>query len=353
MNIADQIANILQKNPKGLKASEIASQIGYTRKVVNSYLYAHKDMYEQHDGYIWTAKSTKRNSPPSPCKTPALPANSYSVNIQQSAGNTFVSTLTIMPNSAGYQISSTNNQIICCDCNKFISIHAPACPFCGCPVHYMADTYYKHYGAEAIRKAQQQHQEQQNAEELKRQQAEKERRNAIARKCYLNANEPHRDWNWFEKLCLLEIDVFEQAIKRAEFLSQNFQYYPRISDVEWYTLIISDELSYRKNLIKLKQDKQEECARAMIADKASDASSKINILRIKDVCKKSGLSEEIITHFLDGCYSADEVQARIDAARYFAKTYPHLKLDEERLMLLSVEQIKNRVNSLSKSFPRF
>ena len=255
MNIADQIADILQKNPKGLKASEIASEIGCTRKSVNSYLYAHKDMYEQHDGYIWTAKSTKRNILPAPCKAPSIPTNSYSVSIQQSAGNTFVSTLTITPNGAGYQISSTNNQIICCDCNKFISIHAPACPFCGCPAHYMADIYYKRYGAEAIRKAQRQKQEQQKAEELKRQQAEKKRKHDIAWECYLSNNKMRINWATFEKLCSLESQIFDRAIGRAKFLSENYSTYPRMSDEQWQKLIISDDLTYTQKLGKLAKDK--------------------------------------------------------------------------------------------------
>ena len=66
MNIAEQIADILARNPDGLKASEIASQIGCTRKEVNSYLYAHTDTYEQHEGYIWTLRSVQRNNPSKP-----------------------------------------------------------------------------------------------------------------------------------------------------------------------------------------------------------------------------------------------------------------------------------------------
>ena len=66
MNIADQITDILKKNPNGLKASEIAAQIGCAKKSVNSYLYSHKDLYEQHEGYIWTLKSIQRNNSTKP-----------------------------------------------------------------------------------------------------------------------------------------------------------------------------------------------------------------------------------------------------------------------------------------------
>lgn len=352
MSIAEQIADILAENPTGLKASEIASQIGCTRKEVNSYLYAHKDMYEQHEGYIWTAKSKQKKNPASLCNQQTLSAKSYSVSIQQRMGNTVVSTLTITPNGNGYHVNSTNNQIICSDCNKFVSIHAMACPFCGCPLHYVADTYYKHYGAEAMRNAQRQRQEHQKAEELKQQQAERKRRHDIAWKCYVNNNKTYRSWKWFEKLCLLEAEVFERAIERAKFLNKNPNACPRITDEQWYELIVSNNLEYNQKLQKWEQDKQEELEREEIKKKAEDATRRINALQAEAVCKKNGLSEHMTRHLSGGWYTANEVQARIDAARYFAKTYPHLMIDAERYMLSSVEDMKKEVDFLLKSFPK-
>lgn len=353
MNIADQIADILAENPTGLKASEIASQIGCARKAVNSYLYAHTDMYEQHDGYIWTAKSAKRNAPPSTRTNQSVSHNSYSVSIQKSVGSAVVSTLTIMPNGTGYQINSTNKQIICCDCNKFISIHAPACPFCGCPLHYIADTYYKRYGAEVIRNAHRQQEEQQKAEEKKRQQAEQKRKHDVAWECYLNDNNKYRSWKLFEKLCTLETEVFESAIDRARFLNKNHNTYPRMTDGQWYQLIVSDDLLYKSSLQKLAQDKQEEQKQQRIKEKAEEAVRKKNALEAMDACKKNHVSEHITVSLSGGQYTADEVQARIDAARYFARTYPHLNLNEEQFMLLPVEEIKKRVNVMIKSFSKF
>lgn len=351
MDLASQIAKILNANPNGLKASEIAAQIGCTRKSVNSYLYAHKDLYVQHEGYVWTVKTAdapRLSSTQTPQKhTP----NPYSVSIQQRMGNTVVSTLTITPNGNGYTVNSTNNQIICCDCNKFVSIHANACPFCGCPLHYVADTYYKHYGAEAIRNAERQRKELQRAQALKEQQAEKKRRHDVAWKCYLENNNTYRSWKWFEKLCSLEIEIFETAIKRAEFLSENPGACPRITDEQWFELIISSELSYNQQLQRWAQDKKENLARAEIRQKAETATRRINALQAEAVCKKNGLSEHVSEWLSSGLYTAGEVQARIDAARYFAKTYPHLMIDEERYMLSSVEDMKKEVDLLLKSFP--
>lgn len=352
MNIADQIADILTENPTGLKASEIAAQIGCTRKAVNSYLYAHTDMYEQHDGYIWTEKSAKRKAPPSSRTEQTVSRASYSVNVQQRVGNAVASTLTITPNGTGYRINSTNNQIICCDCNKFFSIHASACPFCGCLLHYIADIYYKHYGAEVIRNAQRQREEQQKAEELKRQQVEQKRKHDVAWECYLNNNNKYRSWKLFEKLCTLKTEMFDRAIERAKFLNKNHSTYPHMTDEQWYQLIISDDLLYKSRLQELAQEKKEELKQQRIKEEAEEAARKKNALEAVDVCKKNHVSEHITVLLSGGQYTANEVQARIDAARYFARTYPHLNLDEEQFMLLSVEEIKKRVNAMVKAFSR-
>lgn len=53
--------------------------------------------------------------------------------------------ITVEKTKTGYSIISTTNMILCVDCNKIYSIHAPACPFCGCPLHYTADNYYKRF----------------------------------------------------------------------------------------------------------------------------------------------------------------------------------------------------------------
>ena len=53
--------------------------------------------------------------------------------------------VTVEKTKTGYSITSTTNMILCVDCNKIYSIHASACPFCGCPLHYTADNYYKRF----------------------------------------------------------------------------------------------------------------------------------------------------------------------------------------------------------------
>lgn len=68
-----------------------------------------------------------------------------SISLTITRRNTTLSHTTITSNRKSYQITSSNNQILCCDCDRLFSIHAPACPFCGCPLHYIADKYYKQF----------------------------------------------------------------------------------------------------------------------------------------------------------------------------------------------------------------
>ena len=211
----------------------------------------------------------------------------------------------------------------------------------------MTDAYYKRYGAEAIRKAQRQQQEQQKAENLKRQQnealiqrqVEQEYKHDVARECYSKNNNSSRNWKFFEKLCMLEVKAFRSSIARVKFLDENPDAYPCITDEQWFELITSDDLMYNQKLQKWAQE--------------IEVMRKNNALLAEDVCKKNHVSEHITVFLSGGQYTADEVQARIDAARYFARTYPHLNLDEEQFMLLPVEEIKKRVNVMIKSFSKF
>ena len=135
-------------------------------------------------------------------------------------------------------------------------------------------------------------------------------------------------------------------------------------DEQWYQLRVSDDSVYKSNLQKLAQEKQEELKnqeikkqedlkRQAIQEKADEAIRKNKALQAEAVCKKNHVSEHMTELLSGGQYTADEVQAQIDAARYFARTYPHLNIDEEQFMLLPVEEIKSIVYSLLKSFPRF
>lgn len=124
-----------------------------------------------------------------------------------SDGNT-LSHVTITKNGEKYTVTSTNNQLICSDCHRMLSVHAPSCPFCGCPIEHILQSDFneltlKHQEerrlaeeklrkeaeehAHAIRMAQQQEREGRRKRELEKQQqaeaADRERRCEIERIC--------------------------------------------------------------------------------------------------------------------------------------------------------------------------
>ena len=271
MNIADQIADILAENPTGLKASEIATLIGCTRKDVNSYLYAHKDMYEQHKGYIWTEKSMQKKVPSSPRAQQAIQANSYSVSIQQNMGNTVVSTLTITPNGNGYHVDSTNNQIICSDCKNFFSIHATACPFCGCPTCYIAEYYYSQYDPAVIRQRELEEEKKRQAEQqrLKREVTRKEKERLIQtivsyrHTCtYPTFERVHLEVR-LEKLSISTLKVAMDRAETFEKLKTPFS----ISDDTYVDLLVKSDSSFQDVLIRVIHINMNEDALPVIGDK--------------------------------------------------------------------------------------
>lgn len=130
--------------------------------------------------------------------TPILPPQDCSVTIYQNFGSTPVGTLTISKSEQGYSLSSTNNQVVCCDCNRFFSIHAQACPFCGCPINYVAEYYYKTYNPELIRQQQLQQAKKQQ-EEQRRIQKEKEETEKKKREGIIEAIvvQQHGPWSFY------------------------------------------------------------------------------------------------------------------------------------------------------------
>ena len=60
--LKDKIVAVLKQYPKGVKAREIALQIGVTRTEVNSFLYSHKSEYSVDETYLWTVKEKNSQS---------------------------------------------------------------------------------------------------------------------------------------------------------------------------------------------------------------------------------------------------------------------------------------------------
>ena len=119
-----------------------------------------------------------------------VPPQTISLNML--SGNQVIGILSVTKAAPRYILNSTNNLIPCCDCYNYFSIHAPACPFCGCPATYIALHYYK-VGTENFLKqarveaAQRKREEEKQRKELeiaeaRRQAAEKRRQEELVKK---------------------------------------------------------------------------------------------------------------------------------------------------------------------------
>lgn len=149
---------------------------------------------------------------------PAAGAQSSTITIQQSIDSTFVSTLTIHRDNQGCSVSSTNNQIVCCDCRRFFSIHADACPFCGCPLSYIAEHYSKAYDPMALRQRECE-ESKRKGEEQKRIRTEVEEQEKLQ---FIESIARERDDYWlvYWRLKCLSKVAFNRAAERIKLLKE-------------------------------------------------------------------------------------------------------------------------------------
>lgn len=168
----------------------------------------------------------------------------FKISVSQNSRGQQVSTLTISPSDRGYNITSTNNQIICCDCNRFFSIHADACPFCGCPLHYIAEHYYEIYKDDAGEW------EMQREKESQKRFDEKEYKLNTIRDLYRNYNINYREFKIFEQLLKLDITSFDVAIERAKNID-SISDVPKMSDEDWLGLLQTDQVAFSSALMRL------------------------------------------------------------------------------------------------------
>lgn len=80
-----------------------------------------------------------------------------SVGFFVSNGNNTDAEITITEREGKYIIFSSNNMIPCADCNRIVSVHATQCFFCGCPLTYSAEYYFKKFKEMELEKAKLEH----------------------------------------------------------------------------------------------------------------------------------------------------------------------------------------------------
>lgn len=274
------------------------------------------------------------------------------VTIQQYEGTALVGTLTVYKGEQGYSLASTNNQIICCDCRRFFSIHARACPFCGCPMKYVAEYYYKSYDPEFIRQQQiqqekqrqeeQKRQERQRREDQKRQEeAEREKiiqelglhsieirgrlyaketrtlRTAKERANRLNKlNAPIRlsDETYVNLLCGGESE-FEGALQLASQLKAMQSVLPLIKNDEWKHLSILSDVSLNNRIQYLiaEEKKRREKAEAYTKKRKEEQQTRED-RQLKDLCMRYGIDTNRLASMIVHYGSKKEVLHKLQLA---------------------------------------
>lgn len=107
-------------------------QCWYTRVTTESLFLA---MSLCHGNMVSETHQQKPSSAITPVSQNETTSASYNI-VEDGA---VISNVKITKKGNNYTVQSTNNQLICFDCKRMISIHAPACPFCGCPMSYITE----------------------------------------------------------------------------------------------------------------------------------------------------------------------------------------------------------------------
>ena len=317
---------------------------------------------------------------------------SYPIEVEETASFNYInsdqsifSSVTITRRQQRYTVSSTNNQITCCDCNRWISIHAIACPSCGCPQNYIIEHYFNKYNAQAMaeqkEREQQQLREQQRADRATKIQFIKQ----VGHQFYI-----YEDLS--KELNKLSINSLHVAYNRADYLYSHKNELSLIMRDDFLSLLTSSESSYQQQITKRRQDKQRAMERAEIKELQIAICKNAYNVSLSDVQKLS-LDELRVANertkyvnssneFAWGCatlalLTADDFTYREllevarqkkqqqdeeeqkkreveefrkrDKLRYYQLNYPQYGLSPEKHMHLSEYQINDIIKKLSKN----
>ena len=181
--------------------------------------------------------------------TPPIKPVGNSVSFEQKS-NTFTTKIYIKKEKNTYSWSSTNNQIACADCNRFFSIHAPACIFCGCPIIHTIET---HYTKQIVRKTQELQKQAEEREEKRRKEELEYKKNAI--KVF---NKQHPIYIYGNNECTLldlPIEKFKAIETRAKYLYKNKKQMVGLTTENWIKTVLLSENDFRQKVEELKEKK--------------------------------------------------------------------------------------------------
>ena len=281
------------------------------------------------------------------------------VRFDQNTGSTYISSVTITKTQNECHISSTNNQIICCDCGRFFSVHAPSCPFCGCPMSYIAEHYLKKFDSKVLAE-----QKRQRELEIQRQQkAEAQRKATLIRKLKTDCKYYR---SAFDELGKLDAETFNKAIDRAFHVESMVGNTRFISDENWHEMLLSSEMVFQKcvkraveinkhidelsnirnnwkHMISLSDWEFEKYIREELEKYRAK-----EIKKIEDMCQWRKIPPEKTAWLIDNGVTSEELWHRFSYIDYASKEYRRYNFNLKDYIHLSVAEMQKLVASWLK-----
>ena len=324
--------------------------------------------------------------------TPPIKPVGNSVSFEQKS-NTFTTKIYIKKEKNTYSWSSTNNQIACADCNRFFSIHAPACIFCGCPIiHTITTLYNREYS----------HQEETKILNYKNQVYDiikKENRVTIEghiKRKLLQMNlssfekivvRSHTLYNYKEVIDVLEFDwwdtvslsdeQFQKLICKLEKRIEHKNYLEKNPELDWYIrrsmpwgykiklISYSDKTIFEKLSIindeyKEKQKEVERELERRIQERKNRRSQceEIELNRcyndpyyndIQPICDRYGVRDDIIWELAELRINRKEVRERLEIIERFKENHPKNNIRYGDYILYSGEELNKKLKDTLKS----
>ena len=218
---------------------------------------------------------------------PAHPIKNTSNSVSfELKSNIFTTRIYIKKTGETYTWSSTNNQIACADGNRFFSVHAPACIFCGCPIMHTVET---HYSKQLLRKAQ----------ELQKQAEERaeSRRLEYKRKVVGIFNKQYNlCWlGYYERILLdFSIEKLQQIEAHAQYLCKNKKTFSCLTASEWFCMVQLDEDRFQNEVKEYEEKERKRIEENIIKEEVKERTKE----KYWNYCRSLSIPEEIIKGLL-------------------------------------------------------
>ena len=254
--------------------------------------------------------------------TPLQQNSIQKVTFEQTLSGQYVSSVSIEKSGSQYNISSTNNQIICCDCKHFFSIHAEQCPFCGCPLKYVVELYFnRYYKTQA---------------QIKQEQIEYKQS---------KINELIFDYgiscDKVEKLKDLDIAVFNFACDNAKYI-QDINVWHILSFDKWLDMLVLPNGLFLEKINEVVNG-YIDLQMQILMKEIDEEEQKEKII---NMCKENKISEQIANSLINKGLRFEEVQNRIDTIKYYINTYPEFELNLSLFVTYSRKEFKEHIKGL-------